>query len=61
MDEIARPKLHEWVEECISEGKFAIEEGQMLGLETLVAGGMHSLAIDPKGRVSFCRIISGTL
>ncbi|KAF8342950.1 regulator of chromosome condensation 1/beta-lactamase-inhibitor protein II [Cantharellus anzutake] len=49
--EIPRPRLHTWAEECINKGKFSVKGDQKAGLETLVAGGMHSLAIDPRGRV----------
>lgn len=48
MDEIGRPKLHSWIEEAIQEGKFG-EKGA--GFETLVAGGMHSIAVSPNGKV----------
>lgn len=47
--EIARPRLHAWVEEAIEDGKFGAEPGA--GLEAIAVGGMHSLAIDEKGRV----------
>jgi len=48
LDEIGRPKLHSWIEEAIKEGKFG-EKGA--GFETLVAGGMHSIAVSPNGKV----------
>jgi hypothetical protein len=38
-------------EEAIGSGKFG-EKGA--GIQDLVCGGMHSLMIDEKGRVSFC-------
>jgi hypothetical protein len=38
-------------EEAIESGKFG-EKGA--GIQDLVCGGMHSLMIDEKGRVSFC-------
>lgn len=48
MDEIARPRLHAWIDESIKEGKFGEPD---VGFETLVAGGMHSIAVSPDGKV----------
>jgi regulator of chromosome condensation len=48
VDEIGRPKHHSWIKEAIDEGKFG-EKGS--GFEVLVAGGMHSIAISPNGKV----------
>lgn len=48
MDEIARPRLHAWIDESIKEGKFGEKD---VGFETLVAGGMHSIAVSPNGKV----------
>lgn len=48
MDEISRPKLHDWIEEGIKEGKFGEKDS---GFETLAAGGMHSVAVSPNGQV----------
>ncbi|KAG8949789.1 hypothetical protein FRC04_008329 [Tulasnella sp. 424] len=47
--EIKRPKAHSWFNEQMEEGKLGSEPGA--GLEMVVAGGMHNLAIDEAGRV----------
>ncbi|KAG8989140.1 hypothetical protein FRB90_002384 [Tulasnella sp. 427] len=47
--EIKRPKVHAWFNEQMEEGKLGSEPGA--GLEMVVAGGMHNLAIDEAGRV----------
>lgn len=48
LDEIKRPRRHAWVAKAIEDGKLG--NG---GLEMIAAGGMHSLAIDSTGRVSY--------
>lgn len=46
LDEVKRPRKHPWVD-----GKNAKGELGVGGLEQVVAGGMHSLAIDSNGRL----------
>lgn len=46
LDEIKRPRRHVLIAELMKEGKVGSD-----GLETVAAGGMHSLAIDSNGRV----------
>ncbi|KAF8314935.1 RCC1/BLIP-II [Clavulina sp. PMI_390] len=48
MDEIPRPRLQTWIEEGIKEGRFGPKG---TGFESLVAGGMHSIAISSDGRL----------
>ncbi|KDQ13965.1 hypothetical protein BOTBODRAFT_110732 [Botryobasidium botryosum FD-172 SS1] len=48
MGEFARPRLHTWFDEAIKEGKLG-EEGA--GVESVAAGGMHTLVIDEAGKV----------
>jgi regulator of chromosome condensation len=47
IDEIKRPRLHVWVAE-----KNRSETLGKGGIESIAAGGMHTLAIDSTGRVS---------
>jgi regulator of chromosome condensation len=49
LGEFPKPKRNLWIEEQIKEGTFG-DEGA--GLETVAAGGLHSLLIDEKGTVS---------
>lgn len=54
LDEIARPRLHAWFETAAKNNTLGSEGA---GLEMICAGGMHSLAIDEVGKVSFCAYI----
>ncbi|KAJ3822092.1 regulator of chromosome condensation 1/beta-lactamase-inhibitor protein II, partial [Lentinula raphanica] len=47
--EYARPKLHLWAKNQMSEGGFGPEPGA--GLVSVAAGGMHTLLLDEKGTV----------
>lgn len=47
MNEIGRPKLHTWIEDAITNEKL----GKGAGIESIIAGGMHSLAISTSGKV----------
>ncbi|GFZ51886.1 Poly(A)+ RNA transport protein 2 [Saitozyma sp. JCM 24511] len=52
LEEIGRPKLHSWFEEQIEDGKLSRDgTSGSGGLETVAAGGMHTLAIDEGGKV----------
>jgi regulator of chromosome condensation len=46
LSEIGRPKIHTWVEEVIKDKKYGGN-----GLENIVAGGMHTLAVTTDGQV----------
>ncbi|PWN38141.1 RCC1/BLIP-II [Meira miltonrushii] len=46
LDEIKRPRRHVMLGDLIKEGKLGSQ-----GLETVAAGGMHTLAIDSTGRI----------
>ncbi|KAF9512928.1 hypothetical protein BS47DRAFT_1393809 [Hydnum rufescens UP504] len=46
LSEIGRPKIHAWVEDAIKDNKYGGK-----GLETIVAGGMHTLAVTSDGQV----------
>ena len=46
LSEIGRPKIHTWVEEAIKDDKYGGK-----GLENIVAGGMHTLAVTSDGQV----------
>jgi regulator of chromosome condensation len=48
--EIARPKLHSWVEGAVKEAKLGAASA---GIESISAGGMHTLMIDEEGKVTF--------
>jgi regulator of chromosome condensation len=48
LDDVAKPKLHKWCQEAIEEGRFG---GEGAGVESVVAGGMHSFMIDEEGKV----------
>ncbi|GJJ06239.1 hypothetical protein Clacol_000429 [Clathrus columnatus] len=48
LGEIARPRLHAWFETAAKNNTLGSEGA---GLETICAGGMHSLAIDEAGKV----------
>jgi regulator of chromosome condensation len=47
LSDIKRPRLHTWVQEKNQAGELGEH-----GLEMVVAGGMHTLAIDSNGYVS---------
>lgn len=49
LGELDKPKKSIWVEQKIQEGAFGSEGA---GLESIVAGGLHSLFIDERGTVS---------
>ncbi|KAL0573115.1 hypothetical protein V5O48_008837 [Marasmius crinis-equi] len=51
LDELDKPKKHTWAEQQMVAGTFG-EEGA--GLETVAAGGMHSLFVDEKGTIWSC-------
>ncbi|ODN74877.1 hypothetical protein L202_07179 [Cryptococcus amylolentus CBS 6039] len=51
LEEIARPKIHTWLEEQSEEGKLSRDGKPGGGLESVDCGGMHTLAIDEGGRV----------
>ncbi|KAF8897848.1 regulator of chromosome condensation 1/beta-lactamase-inhibitor protein II [Infundibulicybe gibba] len=53
LGELDKPKRNIWVEEQIEEGTFG-EEGA--GLESIAAGGLHSILIDEKGKVWTCGV-----
>ncbi|KAF9450138.1 RCC1/BLIP-II [Macrolepiota fuliginosa MF-IS2] len=53
LDELTKPKRNPWVEEQIEEGTFG-EEGA--GLESIAAGGLHTLFTDEKGTVWSCGV-----
>lgn len=46
--DISRPRLHNWMEDAIKEGKLG---GEGCGLQRACAGGMHTLALDESGKV----------
>jgi regulator of chromosome condensation len=48
--DIVRPRLHAWVEEAVKEGRLGAEPGA--GIESVSAGGMHTLMVDEAGKVS---------
>lgn len=54
LGEIKRPRSHKWFEEHVGLAKKGEEggEGWKDGVKQIVAGGMHTLAIDGLGRVS---------
>lgn len=49
LGELDKPRKNPWVEQKIQSGEFG-EEGA--GLETIAAGGMHTIFVDEKGTVS---------
>ncbi|KAJ7597430.1 RCC1/BLIP-II [Mycena floridula] len=51
LHELEKPKKHTWVEQQIEAGTFG-EPGA--GLESVAAGGMHTLFIDEKGTIWSC-------
>ncbi|KIY49434.1 RCC1/BLIP-II protein [Fistulina hepatica ATCC 64428] len=53
LDERDRPKKNEWVETGVSEGRFG-KEGA--ALESIAAGGLHSVFIDERGTVWTCGV-----
>ncbi|WOO78367.1 Protein pim1 [Vanrija pseudolonga] len=50
LDEKPRPQLHKWFEEKKEDGELGSGPDKG-GIETIAAGGMHTLAIDEKGQV----------
>ncbi|KAF5387661.1 hypothetical protein D9615_000590 [Tricholomella constricta] len=53
LGELDKPKRNQWIEEQIEEGTFG-EVGA--GIESVVAGGLHTLFIDEKGTVWTCGV-----
>ncbi|KAJ7167471.1 regulator of chromosome condensation 1/beta-lactamase-inhibitor protein II [Mycena filopes] len=51
LGEFDKPKKHAWVEEQIEEGTFGPDNA---GIESVAAGGMHSIFIDENGTVWTC-------
>ncbi|KAG7096713.1 hypothetical protein E1B28_004127 [Marasmius oreades] len=51
LDELDKPRKHTWAEQQMQDGTFG-DEGA--GLETVAAGGMHSLLVDEKGIIWSC-------
>lgn len=49
LDEFDKPKRNTWIEKKIEEGAFG---GEGAGLESVAAGGLHTMFIDEKGTVS---------
>lgn len=50
LDEFDKPKKNPWFEKKIEEGIFG---GEGAGIESIAAGGLHSLFVDEKGTVSY--------
>lgn len=46
LEEIQRPRIHTWAEEATNEGILGPH-----GLDQVVTGGMHTIALDSNGRV----------
>ncbi|KAL4076176.1 regulator of chromosome condensation 1/beta-lactamase-inhibitor protein II [Scleroderma citrinum] len=53
LGEYSSPKRNPWVDQMINEGTFGSEGA---GLETIAAGGMHTLFIDEKGTIWSCGV-----
>lgn len=59
LDEQTKPKRNIWVEEQIEDGTFGVEGA---GIESIAAGGLHTVFIDEKGTVCdflsffFCKL-----
>ncbi|KAF4575118.1 hypothetical protein EYR36_006474 [Pleurotus pulmonarius] len=53
LGELDKPRKNPWVEQKIQSGEFG-EEGA--GLETIAAGGMHTIFVDEKGTVWTCGV-----
>ncbi|EDR12344.1 uncharacterized protein LACBIDRAFT_158234, partial [Laccaria bicolor S238N-H82] len=51
--ELSKPKRNVWVEEKIEDGAFG-EDGA--GLESIAAGGLHSVLVDEKGTIWTCGV-----
>lgn len=49
--EFSKPALHTWVEQARQGQTLGLSDGA--GIETMATGGMHTLAIDEVGKVSF--------
>lgn len=47
--DIVKPRLHAWVDQAVKDGKLG---GEGAGIESVSAGGMHTLMIDEAGKVS---------
>lgn len=54
LDELSKPRRNPWVEEQIEKGTFG---GEGAGLESVAAGGLHTLFTDEKGTVR-CLLLS---
>lgn len=55
LNELTKPKRNQWVEEQMEKATFG-EEGA--GLESIAAGGLHTLFTDEKGTVCCCSFAS---
>lgn len=53
LGELSKPKKNKWVEEGMEDGKFGSNGA---GLESIAAGGLHTLFIDETGTVS-CGVV----
>ncbi|KAJ7682527.1 regulator of chromosome condensation 1/beta-lactamase-inhibitor protein II [Mycena polygramma] len=53
LGELDKPKKHTWAEEQMEEGTFGDDNA---GIETVAAGGMHSIFVDEKGTVWTCGV-----
>ncbi|KAL0949294.1 hypothetical protein HGRIS_009372 [Hohenbuehelia grisea] len=53
LNELDKPRRNAWVEEKIEEGAFG-EDGA--GIESIAAGGMHTIFVDEKGTVWTCGV-----
>ncbi|KAF7332282.1 hypothetical protein MKEN_00109400 [Mycena kentingensis (nom. inval.)] len=53
LGELDKPKKHTWCEEQIEEGTFGEDNA---GIETLAAGGLHTIFVDEKGTVWTCGV-----
>ncbi|KAJ7068538.1 regulator of chromosome condensation 1/beta-lactamase-inhibitor protein II [Mycena amicta] len=53
LGELDKPKKHTWCEEQMEEGTFGEDNA---GIETLAAGGMHTIFVDEKGTVWTCGV-----
>ncbi|KAJ7752757.1 regulator of chromosome condensation 1/beta-lactamase-inhibitor protein II [Mycena maculata] len=53
LGELDKPKKHVWVEEQMEEGTFGEDNA---GIETVAAGGMHSLFVDENGTIWTCGV-----
>ncbi|PAV20470.1 RCC1 BLIP-II [Pyrrhoderma noxium] len=53
LDEFDKPKKNPWFEKKIEEGIFG---GEGAGIESIAAGGLHSLFVDEKGTIWSCGV-----